>query len=70
MTQLSNLPDNLTESSLPDCSDAEIAIASLTDALCELCMSDKVMCPVNRDVTLCPCRVVEKAQYEYYNGSD
>lgn len=70
MTQLSNLPDNLTESSIPDCSDAEIAIASLTDALCEICLSDIQTCPVNGDVSRCPHNVVEKAQHEFYNGCD
>lgn len=70
MSQLSNLPDNLSESSLPGCSDADVAIDALVKSLCDICMSDKVMCPVNRDITLCPCDVVEKAQYEYYNGCD
>lgn len=70
MNQLSNLPDGLTESNLPDCSPADEAIDALVESLCDICMSDKVMCPVDRDVSLCPCDVVEKAQYEYYNRCD
>lgn len=57
----SNIHDNIT---------ADEAIRTLTEALCDICMSDKVMCPVDRDVDLCPCDVVEKAQYEYFNGCD
>jgi len=70
MTEPSNLPDNLTESSLSGCSDADITIDAITKSLCDLCMSNKVMCPVDRDVVLCPCDVVEKANYEYYHGGD
>ena len=70
MNQLSNLPDGLTESNLPDCSPSDEAIDALVESLCDICMLDKVMCPVDRDVSLCPCDVVEKAQYEYYNGRD
>ena len=70
MTQLSNLPCGMTESSIPWNSPADEAINRLIDALCDICKSEQPICPVNDDAVLCPHNVIEKAEYEYYHGDD
>lgn len=70
MTQLSNLPDGMSVSDIPGCSKADVVIDMIISELCGICISDRIVCPVNGDTALCPCNVVEKANYEYYHGSD
>jgi len=70
MTQSLNLPDGMVASDIPGCSAADEAIDIIISELCDICISDRIVCPVNGDTALCPCNVVEKANYEYYHGSD
>ena len=67
---MSNLLCGMTVSSIPGNSPADEAISKLTEALCDICLSDMQTCPVYQDVSRCPKNVTEKANNEYYHGDD
>ena len=50
--------------------DVIYGVSKITAGLCDICISDIGVCPVDRAVKECPHNVVEKAAYEYFNGSD